>query len=338
MKAFSFMEEENYIKQIREKADSYERTIQTIVAFDSAVRWDDLNKSYSKNTLFFQGRRLSKKLTSPNEYVSPDIVIQLSNEYGIVAEIKITGSSDQDFENANAQVKNYDRELIGWKTDSERIRLHDLSLLVNDLKRGIAKRYFVDKTFQRKFSLIACARISEANEFYKIEKYYGTFSDDRLDQKLSDPVAVPLEKVIHIISSIKFYDAEPPIEYTMNVLWMNIFNEIMEREDSGKTISVSCKDVTEIIREKYAFQQVDSRQPKIPKEVWIRKALDIFVKIKYAKKDPASNDKYLVKYTHKRKDSMLDFFSKKHFNVSNNFKKKSEKDNDQRQFEFPPNN
>ncbi len=201
------MDVERYVKQIREQANAYERTIQTIIAFDSAARWDDTYSSYLDNTFFFQGRRLIKEETpSKNNYVSPDIVLQLSNEYGIVAEIKITGSSNQDFENAYKQLKNYDRDLIGWKTKDGRIKSHDISLLVNDLKRNIAKRFFEGKALQREFSLVACALISEANEYCKIEKYYGAYTDERLEEKFSDPIAVPLEKIIAKISAIKFYE------------------------------------------------------------------------------------------------------------------------------------
>jgi hypothetical protein len=264
--------------------------------------------------------------------VSPDIVIQLSNEYGIIAEIKITGSNDRDFENAYEQLKRYDRDLIGWETENSKIKTHDISLLVNDLKRTDAKRYFDDKTLQRKFSLVACARISEAKEYCKIEKYHGSYSDERLEKKFRDPIPVPLEKIISKISAVKFYDADPPVEYTMNVLWMNVFNELMARDGAGKMIAVSCKEVTKLLEEKYAFKQVDSKQPKIPKEAWIRNALDVFVKIKLAKKDPTKNNVYLVKYSRTKKTNMIDLFSKKHFEVKS---KKEQKSSDHEQKELP---
>lgn len=315
---------EKYIKQKREEADSYDRTIQTIIAFDSAIRWDDNQAAYLQNSFFFPGRKLTKVQANRSRDLRPDIVMQLSNEYGIIAEIKITASSQQDFENAHEQINKYDDNLIGWKTNDERIELHDLSLLVNDLKRGVAQRYFENKTFQRRFNLVACARISESKEYCKIEKYYGSFSDDRIEAKLSDPVPIPLEKILDTISKVKFYDAEPPIEYTMNVLWMNVFNEFSQREaeETKKEIYVSCSEATELLREKYAFPQEDTRQPKIPKKDWIRNALDVFVKINYAKRDISDNDKYIVKYSYPKKENMIDFFSRKHFEVQLRAKKK----------------
>lgn len=319
------MELEEYIKQKREEADSYSRTIQAIIAFDSAIRWDDSQEAYLQNSLFFPGRKLSKVHANTRRDLRPDIVIQLSGEYGIVAEIKITASSQQDFERAHEQIIKYDDNLIGWKTEDERIGLHDLSLLVNDFKRGVAKRYFEDKAFQRKFSLVACARVSESKEYFKIEKYYGSFSDSRIETKLSDPVPVPLEKILGKISRVKFYDAEPPIEYVMNVLWMNVFNEFShkEEEQKKKEIPVSCTVATELLREKYAFPQEDTRQPKIPKKDWIRNALDAFIIIKYARRDISDNDKYLVRYSYPKKENMIDFFSRKHIEALRKVKKET---------------
>ena len=107
---------------------------------------------------------------------------------------------------------------------------------------------------------------------------------------------------------------------------MNIFNEIMEKtgRKTEKTISVSCKQVTKMLEKRYSFEREDRRQPKIPKEMWIRQALDGFVKIDYAYKDSKDNDKYYIKYSYPRKDSMLDVFARKLCEASSKSKKRRE--------------
>lgn len=315
---------EEYVKQKREEADSYHRTVQAIIAFDSAIRYDDNAGDYLLNSFFFPGRKLTKIYDDERRDVRPDIVIQLSNEYGIIAEAKITASAQQDFDNAHEQINKYDDDLTGWKTNNERIALHDLSLLVDNFKKGIAKRYFESRDFQRKFNIIACARISQSKEFYKIEKYYGEFSDSRIENKLIDPVPVQLEKIVGTISKVKFYDVEPPIEHTMNVLWMHVFNEFSQREadETKKEISISCTESTELLREKYSFPQEDARQPKIPKKDWIRTALDAFIDIGYVKRDISDRDKYTVKYSYPKKENMIDVFSRKYYEAQLKAKKK----------------
>lgn len=329
------MDINEYVKQITEKSDSYEMTIQAIIAFDSAIRYDDAQKGYLQNSYCLPGRRLLKNANNPDDNVTPDIVIQLSNNYGIIAEVKLTANTDQDFKQADEQIEKYDTNLIGWKTDNEKIGLHDLSLLVNDFHKGKAKRYFESKTFQKKLTIIACARQYEFKVFFKIEKHHGAFSDTRLEKKFIDPIGIPLENpdIVKAISSVKFYDAEPPVEYMMNVLWMNILNEIAQREqqETEKMISVNCKELTKMLTERYSFGQIDSRQPKRPREDWVRQALDAFTKINYAYKDLQQNDKYLIKYSHPRKENMIVFFARKHYEALNKRKKKISED---KQLEF----
>ncbi len=328
-------DEKDYIKKTREQADSYERTIQAIIAFDSAVRWDAAQGGYLSDSYFLPGRRLSKILNDPDDTVTPDIVLQLSNDYGIVAEVKITASTHQDFVHAYEQIKRYDADLIGWKTANKRIRLHDLSLLVEDFKRNTAKRYFVDKTFEKNFTLVACSRTYQDKHFFKIEKYHGSFLNKRIESKLGgDPIGIPLDDIVEGMTRVKFYDAEPPVEYTMTVLWMNIFNELMEErqvEKTGNNILVNTGEATEKLERAYSFPRLDGRQPKVPRKVWIGRALDAFSEIGYASRDSKNRDVYNVKYTYLRKGPMLEVFAKKRYSV---LKKSGGKIEEGRQLEF----
>lgn len=332
------MKEDEYVEYVREQSDSYERTIGTIIAFDFAVRYDNKGCCLA-NSHFFPGRRLLTETTSPSKEITPDAVLQLTNNYGIVAEAKITASNEQDFEKAYEQIKKYDNELTGWKTPNGKIKLHDISLLVSDIKRNIARDYFLNKKFGKNFTLIASAIIKEDSDFLKIEKYEGLFSNRKIENKLKNPVAIPLEQkdIIKRISNTKFYDAEPPsVEYTMQVLWMNVFNEIKENEENrlNKTMLVSCKELTKMLEERYSFKQEDDHQPKIPREHWIKRALDAFVEMKYAIKDPQDGDKYHVKYSYARKGSMLESFARKYYAAMKK-KQKKIKSVDARQLMLP---
>ena len=60
---------EEYVKQKREEADSYHRTVQAIIAFDSAIRYDDNAGDYLLNSFFFPGRKLTKIYDDEREKV-----------------------------------------------------------------------------------------------------------------------------------------------------------------------------------------------------------------------------------------------------------------------------
>ena len=308
------MTADEHIKRIEDESDSYGQTIETIICFDCAVRWLDERRDYVKDSYFLPGRRLSKTSKDSNDYVTPDIVVQFSLKYGLIAEAKIAASTQQDFDKASRQMHTYDASLFGWKTDDEQIETHDISLVVDDLNRNAVQRYFEERTFDRKFTLVASSHLERSRDARKIEKYYGVFSDNRLEVKFRDPVPVPLEEldIVRRISAVKFYDAEPPVEYTMDVLWMSVFNEISQKEAVGasKMLSVRVAELTEMVRERYAFRQLDRRQPQIPKTKWIRDALNGFKEIGYAVQ---KDDEYHIKYQYQRKDSMLAVFAKKLF-------------------------
>ena len=64
---------------------------------------------------------------SPN--LTPDCVVQVTPQYGIVAEMKKHYPNDD--LRPLEQIKKYDRELFGWWTPSGQIDSHDLVLLTH---------------------------------------------------------------------------------------------------------------------------------------------------------------------------------------------------------------
>jgi len=261
-------------------------------------------------------------LTDPkntSQFVTPDAVCQLSDTYGIIGEVKLTASSDQDFAQAQKQLLKYDQPLHGWMTPTKKIPKHDLSLLVNDLEKNRVKAFFKDKKYAHNLTLVACARQLQVNEIVKIEKYDGFYADPKLEQKMSNPIPVPLERVVRTMSSVKFYDTEPlAVEYTMNVLWMCVFNEFAAK-DTGKKhkeeITVDLAEAVRMLKSRFAFHRVDNMQPESPRTEWVRKALNTFISIGYATRK--SSDQYIVKYSpYCRHKSMLEVFAKKVFEAN----------------------
>lgn len=302
--------EEAYVKNIRDQSDTYERTIMSIIAFDAAVRWDDSTKKYVVNSHFLPGRRM---MASKIE-VTPDLVVQLSPSNGIIAESKLSASTENDFKNAHEQISKYDDDLEGWVTSKGQIGVHDISLLVDHIKKTQASDYFSKIAFKRKFSLISCVLVTMGNYYFSIEKVTGEFSDDRVNKKLRTVVAVPMDKIQHLFSVVKFYDARPPVEYTMNTLWMHAFTELVAHKDDNGFTPVTSKQATDILFKKYSFGQFDARQPKSPREAWIKEALELFVKLGYGFKDSKDPNIYLIDFSSsRRKESFAETIAKKHF-------------------------
>ena len=310
------MDAATYIKNVKCQSDCYEQTIQILICFDAAIRFDAKAHAYIGGSHFLPGRRLLKDPKDKTKYVTPDAVSQLSDTYGVIGEVKFSASSDHDFANAHEQLQKYDGNLYGWITNDKTIKLHDLSLLVNDLHRNRAKEFFKGKTFDRQFTLIACAHQKQVHEVVKIEKFEGRFSDKTLEMKMAHPIPVPIEKLIGQISNVKFYDAEPPVvEYTMSVLWMSVFNELASKKDATKAstpITVSLAETVKMLKDRFAFPKVDGLQPDSPRTEWVRKALNALVRIGWVKRK--SKTLFEINYVHySQHKSMLEVFAKKVF-------------------------
>jgi len=304
--------EDDYVKRVRVEADRYEQTIHAIICFDSAVRFDSSTKDYIPNSHFLPGRRFHDNKKTE---LTPDVAVQLSNKLGIIGEVKLGASNDRDFEQAANQVAKYDCDLKGWVTGDQAIPTHDIALLIHDFNRNDALRFFKKKNYTRRFSMFACAHVEQASDAFKIEKYHGNLTDKRLNDKFKRPIPVPLEALVAQISICKFCDSEPPVEYTMNVIWVNALRELQNsgKDSTKRTIEVSVKELTMLLRERYSFNQTDDRQPCIPDTNWVRRAMEGFVSIGMAEK---RNGNYSIDYSYRRKADMLETFAKKLWKVS----------------------
>ncbi len=136
-----------------------------------------------------------------------------------------------------------------------------------------------------------------------MEKFYGTLYDKVLDERFRKIVRVPLDKVIPL-SNIKFCDDEPELTYLMEILWNKIFSQYPDEDafiESGgikiMTIEVNIQDLVNKLRTQFTdYVEDDNRQPRLPKTKWVKKALEMFVKLKYAKNNDEDENIYIINY------------------------------------------
>ena len=299
------MSEDEYVDQVVKQIDSYTRTIEALVCLDSALRYDDEIRGYLPGSCVFQGRHMTASGTS----VCPDLVVQLDSAHGIVSEVKLTASTETDFQDAEEQVRQYDIELVGWDTDDETVGQYDICLLVDYSWAGKAGEFFQGtqstRPYGRPFVLLSATRNDLVNSFLTFESRLGGFSDNQVKgkfQKRAGIVTVPLEKLVGAFAKIKFYDAKPPhVEHTMDVLWTEYLTKkdlparsVVRRGRQVQQKRVEPGGAAEFLRQTYTMFIGQVRQPTIPQPDWIREALDVFVEINRAERDGATPNVYWV--------------------------------------------
>lgn len=304
------MPKDDRLRKILNEVEDYEETVIAIIAFSHEVRWDRENIKIVPDSLFLIGRRMGKIDPSKNSEhaLFPDIVIQLNNRYGIVAEVKKRiplerSHWDETFE----QISKYDEDLIGWVTRDETIENYDLALLTHitrkvDVTDYYKKQYDKGKfNFKKRFAIVAFNRGGEGKEYMYLEKHYGEFSDDNLNERLRRVVAIPLETVLPLYS-IKFYDARPPMPYLLNILWIDIFPQFISEESNERefkkypTIKLDVAVVTERLQKQFSHMRDDDRQQEIPRQDWIREAFEVLVRLKFARRLTDGSNAYEVEF------------------------------------------
>lgn len=304
---------EEKVKIIEEKIDNYNQTLEALIGFSHVLRWDDEKKDFKTNSYSYIARRMNTSpgnRISPENEITPDLIVQLNNNYGIVSESKKSFPKNRElWKGSFDQLQKYDDDLKGWKTRNELISISDIVLLTHNKIKVDVSDYLQEQIangnlfFNRKFTAISFQRTLEVKTYLSFEKFYGNLNDSELNERFRRIASIPLNKVIPL-SNIKFYDDKPELPYMMEILWIDIFSQypkIEEFMESGgikiMNIEVNVDDLTQKLREQFSdYFDGDSRQPQIPKTKWVKEAMDMLVKLNYAKKDETNEKNYVVRY------------------------------------------
>lgn len=252
---------------------------------------------------------------SPNMDVTPDVVAQRSDQYGIVAEVKVSLPKDRArWRETVDQLRKYDDDLVGWWTKSERIPNWNAVLLVDQAR----SREFIDllcelgkiepQSVGSRTVVIEFGRSDHAQSFLFLRSEHGRVIDAELSSKLKYGCNVPLQEVIQSCGSIRFYDARPPLILLLNMLWTDYFPSILKYDEYDDVkrehvLHISADTVAGELQRAYGSGALghDGRSVEFPCTDWIRGALEVLVEMKLAKRDPADGH-FVVSYRSLRGD------------------------------------
>jgi len=311
--------------RLKQDVDTYIDAIYALLALVNHARWNHDEKTLRGDVTFGIGRRMTTSKanrTVPETDVTPDCIIQLGASAGVVAEAKPgVARSKAIWEENLKQVGKYDDNLRGWWTDNELIPAHDIVALV-PLPRAVD---FVDLVeaqirdgviaFERPFAIVAFVKNTGAEKTWVILKTeYGQISDSVLRERLRRAVPIDWQLLLTGYRDPKFIDVEPPLPYTLYVLWDYVFS----RQAAGKpseagqnwiTLKVEVRALARETQEFYGFTSEGPRSVEIPRQKWIRRALDALVIFGMAKRE--SESQYLVKYRrHRTNGDTVTFFGR----------------------------
>ncbi len=322
-------------QELRNEIDSYKDSLYAIVGFMNLYRYDDDAKKMKDDVILFQGRQLSPPKVEiegqaftggSQQFVTPDIGILLPDESGVLGEVKASFPEDRllwirDFQ----QLMKYDQELTGWPNSSGRVKNHDVVLLLH-YSRSVAVRKFYDEkkgseiNFTRPFCIVEFNRLPQAKEYFSLRIQMGTLSQKQLSDRLEEGVQIPMIVYVSEYSACKIYDCMPPMPYLLDLIWSHVVTlKASEdpkfprlRKNQKLEVEIPVSEITEQLYKQFSFYHLHGdqaeRQPKIPKQRWVKKACERLVTAGNA--SWIGENKERLKFGFVRLEDVLDYFVK----------------------------
>lgn len=293
---------ENSVAQVRAEIDAYMFTIQSMLG---------LEKIFAE-TLQIRVRHGPKMDTSAGHEVTPDMSLEVTGGrlagYRAINEVKSRYPTHEPaLRRLARQLQQYDDIRPGWSLPDVRHRpgppAYDLILTVpadqaadyaNNLP-GYLRTCGVVIT--REFCIVGFGLdSSDGDERLHTKKVYGRLSIPDIDRVLAKGDALDMYGLLDELAPIKFYDSNPPIPYTMSILWSRVFLGMIhgkKRRDvrRGRTVKIS---VTIERLHKLVSKFAPPSNPRCIKTSWVTAALDKFVAVKLARK--AKEGEYEIWY------------------------------------------
>lgn len=275
------------------EVDNYTSTVKALLAFAACVVHDGTTVRVGSHFGF--GRRMNTSVTNrvqPDNQVTPDLVAQKGQGYGVVAEAKRTLPADERRWNRYVrQLLKYDDDLEGWWTESEHVFHSDAVLLIHQARTRAFVRFLEKEAASGGRQVGPSAAVvefnlsPEAKPFMFFRREWGKIADVELSKALEDGQQIPLEDVLRTFPSVKFYDAQPPLPWLMKELWTDLFmamrDESLYDERSGEyRIPVTVEAVTSELQTAFGSGRLDrdERSASFPQAAWIRDAIEAFVR------------------------------------------------------------
>jgi len=232
--------------------------------------------------------------------IRPDVVLQYDSDSGALCEIKTSFPFQDNFLlEALKQLEKYGQSAIGWDTNDRTVENHDVILFCDilDINRVLPKiKEWLDNG-QLKISenLVICewgiVQSAKFGDTLLVRKRQGDARCKELNSLFSEDLKIDLQNLIVEYEKCRFTRKEPPVEYTMEQIWLYIFTKITEKFEA---FEISINDILEIAYEYYIpWSNIKGEYSQV-RETWIKKAMKAFCSIDLAKQNPDDKDKYKV--------------------------------------------
>lgn len=283
------------IEQIRTDIDRYYFSVFVTIG----IR-DFVNKKDVLDLKFVSAERKMKDKSTGEDLGNPDIILQyVTTPEGILIEFKSSSplnpsiflrSIDEDIE----QLEKYDKELIGWDTESKTVDNHSIVLLVHHEDCKKVRTEIIDNrisknelTFNHIFSIWEWTpEISTKygkGEQIVIRDYDNGIIGNKLGEYLkTNDIILPISDIEEQYGDkqLKFIRKEPPMAYLIDVILFVLLPKLTSEPET----TVSLNDLMEVAGEYLPSWVPDCSQKSQIRRFWVKKCMNTLKEIGIVKK------------------------------------------------------
>lgn len=323
------------LKKHRADIDDYVNSVRALYALANELTFDHESKRQRVGTRFRAPRTMSCITdTGAVRDLTPDAVIQVSDEYGVIAEMKKNfpvAKPDSPFE----QVAKYDTPLTGWWTTDEKIGRHDLVLMTHEfsgVKAGDAHKDWVARGngFSRNFAIVEFGYQEQGQLWFFLRRREGSLSDQEHDERLRQGVKINDTHIVELFDRWKFSEQEPPLIYMLLLVHTYVLplfprQEEYERVNGARqlTVEVDAEQVRDKMVEQFS-PVAEARQPQVPKLDWVKRALSTMERLGLATALNRERCLYRVSLARFRRKDTVEYFTERIFTLHEKSVKKSQ--------------
>ena len=308
---------ENLRREYKAEYSQYERAVHTLLAFSFAVTWDPSSSRVRGGTAVYQGLKM---FDPAGRERTPDLVIRLDKNSGVVAELKKSLPKNKGLWAAIfEQIEGYCRPLSGWdKPAKEKVSHAVAALFPFDFKDDVAEFLEVRKASGKLAIDVTCGAFAffleaRPKDFWTFELFWTEERTGRFPGSMKRITSVPFARLMLAYGGeVKFIDDKPPLLFLAQVIWDNIFSSIPSEEEyranRGGVIEfpITPVELTKRLNLIYSFSSILHKYGKDPinppqppqaiRKEWVVDVLNFLKKHKLAEEtDPGKAYKILFK-------------------------------------------
>lgn len=303
------------IQRLRRECNDYEQTVLALKAVSHELCWGDQDRKLVPESKPCLGRRMDTSVSnrvSPQTTVTPDLVVSFGDR-GTLGEAKIALSNKPDLrERRFLDLQKYDDELHGWDAPDERVKGHDVVLIVHH-SRGPAVAEQLDELtaankfkMSRSFGVISFVVNQQSQTFLALQLVSGKLDDPDKTRKLRFIVNLPLGYVAAnpAFANVKLYDQRPPDPLLMQLVYETVQSGLSPEQCDrlNDEYEVPVEISLDELQSRIAVQhgpgaEKRHRTPEIPRKAWLADVVERFIDLKWASWSQSRSDtmRYVVK-------------------------------------------